>query len=75
MKAIEKAVLLEQINQEISNLPHYDHSIKIIDITVNANGFIDHFLPNKFDEKSIKLADHYMSEIDHIFQGKYYKVY
>ena len=75
MQSIEKKVLLNLINSEISKLPDYDSTIKIIDVSVNANGFIDYFLPNQYESHKLFLALEYMEQIDHIFQGKYNRVF
>lgn len=75
MQSIEKKALLKQINFEISKLQDYDPTIQIIDVSVNANGFIDYFLPNQYESPKLFLALEYMEQIDHIFQGKYNRVY
>lgn len=75
MRSIKKSELLAQVNAEISKLHDYDPSIKIIDITVNANGHIDYFLPNVHDITKSLLAREYMEAIDPIFQGKYNILY
>ena len=69
MQYIEKSAFLNLVNKEISKLPNYDPSIKIIDISVNANGHIDYFLSSNPDK--LFLALEYMETIDPIFQGKY----
>jgi len=71
---IEKSELLEQINCEISKLPCYDSNIKIIDISVDANGLINYFLPNQFEEDKVLLAKIYVEQVEHLFNYKYYKV-
>ncbi|MBK0063954.1 MULTISPECIES: hypothetical protein [unclassified Acinetobacter] len=71
MISIKKTELLEQVNAEISKLPDYDPSIKIIDISVDRDGNIDYFLPNVYDITKSLLAKEYMEAIDHVFQGKY----
>ena len=68
---IEKSEFLEQINNEISKLPDYDPQIKIIDVSVNADGFIDYFLPNLFDSKNVQIASVYIELVEHHFNGKY----
>ena len=71
MGFIEKAVFLDQINAEISKLPNYDPTIKIIDVSVNANGLINYFLPNQFEADKAQLASLYIEQIEHLFNGKY----
>ncbi|MCT9977747.1 hypothetical protein M2R48_05340 [Acinetobacter sp. I-MWF] len=75
MQSIEKKALLNQINFEISKLQDYDPTIQIIDVSVNANGIIDYFLSNQYESQKLFLALEYMEQIDHIFQGKYNRVY
>jgi len=71
MTFIEKSVFLEMINNEISKLPNYDPSIKIINISVNANGLIDYFLPNQVETKKFLLAREYVEQVEHLFNGQY----
>ncbi len=71
MGFIEKAIFLEQINTEISKLPNYDPTIKIIDVSVNANGLINDFLPNQFDPDKALLALMYIEQVEHLFNGLY----
>ncbi|ENV96618.1 hypothetical protein P7L54_13240 [Acinetobacter bereziniae] len=75
MQSIEKKALLAEINFEISKLKDYDPTIQIIDVSVNANGLIDYFLSNQYESPKLFLALEYMEQIDHIFQGKYNRIY
>lgn len=72
MQAIKKSDFLDLINAEISKLPDYDSSIKIIDISVDANGFINDFLiSNHFDVLIVKKAEVYLEQVEHLFIRKY----
>lgn len=74
MQTIKKSFFLDLINEEISKLPSYDSNIKIIDISVDANGLINYFLPNQFEEDKVLLAKIYVEQVEHLFNYKYYKV-
>ncbi|MFW2163063.1 hypothetical protein ACG93T_17080 [Acinetobacter beijerinckii] len=75
MQFIEKTILMQQINDEISKLSNYDPDIEIIDISVNANGFINYFLISKqFDIPSVIKAQIYVEQVEHLFNGKYNKL-
>ena len=71
MTFIEKSVFLEMVNIEIRKLLNYDSSIEIIDISVNANGLINYFLPNQFEAEKVALADKYIEKVEHLFSGRY----
>lgn len=74
MQAIKKSDFLDLINAEISKLPDYDSNIKIIDISVDANGLINYFLPNQFEIDKVLLAREYVEQVEHLLNYKYYKV-
>lgn len=71
MKFIEKTIFLKMVNSEISKLPNYDSTIKIIDISVNANGLINYFLSNQFEDENFFIAREYIEQVEHLFNGQY----
>ena len=71
MKFIEKTLFLKMVNAEISKLPDYDPTIEIIDISVNANGLINYFLPNQVETEKFFLAREYIEQVEHLFNGQY----
>jgi len=72
MQTIKKSIFLDLINSEISKLPDYDSSIKIIDISVDANGLINYFLPNQFEINKVLIAREYVERVEHLFNYKYW---
>lgn len=74
MNTIPKSDFLNQINAEISKLPNYDAAIKIIDVSVDANGLINYFLPNQFGIGKSLLARTYIEQVEHLFNGRYYRL-
>lgn len=71
MKSIEKTIFLKMVNSEISKLPDYDPAIKIIDISVDANGLINNFSSNQFEGEKYFLTREYIEQVEHLFNGHY----
>ena len=76
MQTIKNTTLLDLIDAEISKLPNYESTIKIEKVSANFfAGSLTYISNINATDERIFLVREYIEQIDHIFQGKYNRLF